>query len=1691
MTIPVRIDFVSGIQTNVAYFRLFSKLFYSLVFAFLLFFGTAATGQIYEPEGLNMPGAWNGWTNPPANNLAFASATQVSGGRITKITTGTVRWQTSFFVAASGGDLVGGNYNWVFSSGSSGSPWSNKWVNVNTTLNTLQTYTWVTSGGTDNNITLTNGKYYTMNWQDNGYVNTQAIFMETTAAPVNITAAVQSPTLVTAADDVAVDITLSATPSAEEKFYLRYSNNNWSTSSIIAVNVSGSTGTVTIPAQNAGLTVSWYIFSTTISNPTANFDMLTLKLNNNGGVNYTYTVLAPVCGINVVSTAPVFPMDNSPVQITFDAAAGNTALLNYAGDVYIHAGVITNLSSSDADWKYTKTGWGVNTPETLLTKTGTNTYTLDIANIRSYFGVPGGETILKMVMVFRSDGVTPIAPNYLVHKESDGSDILVDVYSNTLNVKLINPKGNFNLVELNALNISVCAAAINHDDLSVYIGNNLIDQTTSGTLSQVIDLTGYTAGEYWIYAHATSSAKAIVKDSVAFYIRGPVNIAALPAGVIPGINYIDNQTVTLVLHDPPKAKEHVFVIGEFNDWSLKDAGYMNSTADGEYYWKTISGLTSGEEYAYQYYIDGELRLADPYTEKVLDPWNDHYISSTIFPGLKPYPSGKTTGIVSVLQPGRTPYQWEVTNFTLPDVRDLVIYELHIRDFVASDAIKDVTAKLDYLQSLGVNAIELMPINEFEGNDSWGYNPSFYFATDKAYGTREDYKRFIDECHKRGMAVIIDMVLNHSFSQSPLVQMYFDANAGAYGQVTANNPWYNVTSPNPSWSWGFDFDHESIHTKNFIDRVNAYWLTEFKVDGFRFDFTKGFTNTPGEGWDYDQARINILTRMADHIWATKPGAYVILEHLADNSEETVLANYGMLMWANMNHQYNQSTMGFSAESDLGWGVHTARGFAYHNLLSYMESHDEDRLMYRNLSFGNSANPAHDVKNLDIALARSGMAAAFYLLTPGPRMIWQFGELGYDFGINHCPDGTYNSDCRTSRKPIPWSTELNYFNVPSRRALYDLYADLNRLKINFNVFRTGNIGYQLNGYLKRLHLNENIDGSGQKITLIGNFDVVAQNITPFFQQTGTWYEYFTGEVRNVSSTTDPINLQPGEYRLYSETPFYNNYYSKSTGDLSDPASWGTNTNGTGGSPANFAAHNSNYYIHNRSNVSISADWTLSGNNTRLFVGDGITSVNLSVEAHLTADYMVINPLSEVHIQANGKLTVNEFLQNDAGVSKLVIESNSTGTGSLIHPNNGLEATVKRHMNGGGYHFVSLPVTEESNPTASLFMNSYLYRFDGPTQDWMGYGNNPAAALHTDQGYMIWYTGSNTTYSFAGQLNSGMQTAKTASAASTFVGENFIGGYNLVPNPYPSAINWNEAAGFSSSNLRNQLWVFNRTANNYGTYIRGDGSGTNSVTGIIPVGQAFFVQAGTTGNPSLTMNNAARVHSNSNILKKSNSTDARLRLTASANSFSDEMIVALNPDATYGFDMQLDGTKLRGNASSPQIYTLSEDGVELSINNIPQPQLNFTMPLAFELGLSTDATFHFSGMESIDAQLTLLLEDLLTDSIIDLRENSVYNFSHQTGNDAQRFQLHFMHPTAVSAAESLNVHIWNNGSTINIYAPDAAGSQAQLSLFDVQGRLIQKQNLSLNTLTSIYAGSLKGPGLLHIVTSKGTITHKFFIY
>ncbi|MDR1120165.1 MAG: alpha-amylase, partial [Dysgonamonadaceae bacterium] len=483
-----------------------------------------------------------------------------------------------------------------------------------------------------------------------------------------------------------------------------------------------------------------------------------------------------------------------------------------------------------------------------------------------------------------------------------------------------------------------------------------------------------------------------------------------------GITRISDDSLAFVLFAPQKQSVHL--IGDFNNWSVSEDYKMNK--DGDRFWIKIGNLDKNREYVCQYLIDNSIRIADPYADKISDPWNDKNISFTIYPGLIPYPISQTTEIAMVVSTQTDNYNWKIDNYTVARPENLIIYEILIRDFTEERSIKGVREKLPYLKALGVNAIELMPFNEFEANDSWGYNPSFYFAPDKAYGTSNDYKAFIDECHDNGMAVIMDMVLNHSYGQSPLVRMYQTGD-----KVSAANPWYNVSSPNTSYSWGYDFNHESKYTQQFVDSVCAYWIKEYKIDGYRFDFTKGFTNTSGDGWAYDASRIRILKRMTDEIRKRKKDTVIIFEHLADNREETELAEYGIMLWGNMNYNMNEATMGYGNESnggslkgDLSGASYKERTWTVPNLVAYMESHDEERIMFKNTAYGKvDTQTGYDVTDLSTALKRTEAAAVMLLSVPGPKMIWQFGELGYDFPLEG------NGADRLGKKPIRW----NYYDV----------------------------------------------------------------------------------------------------------------------------------------------------------------------------------------------------------------------------------------------------------------------------------------------------------------------------------------------------------------------------------------------------------------------------------------------------------------------------------------------------------------------------------------------------------------------------------------------------------------------------------------------------------------------------------------
>lgn len=829
---------------------------------------------------------------------------------------------------------------------------------------------------------------------------------------------------------------------------------------------------------------------------------------------FTLLLLMVVSGFylkaQIVTADPSFPTANDSVTIVFNAALGSQGLKDYTGDVYAHTGVITDKSTSPSDWKYVKAAWDVNIPACKMSSLGNNMWQLKIGpSIRKYYGVPDGEKILKMAFVFRnSDGSK-------TGKGDGGTDIFYDVYEAGLNVQITNPvKTSANIVKMDSVfNIEYSSASA--DSTFLFIDGHVVAADTGTSFSYSDTASNY--GRHTLVAEAKRGTQKLY-DSSYYYVLSPNTVEALPTGIRDGINYINSTTVTLCLYAPQK--EYVFAIGDFSNWQVDAQYQMKVTPDGNRYWVTLTGLTPKQQYVFQYLINGGIRIGDPYSEQVSTPY-DHYISSSTYPNLMPYPEGKTTGIASVLETDQTPYPWKTTNFTPPKREDLVIYELWVNDFTEQGDFQGIIDTLGYLKRLGVNAIELMPVSEFEGNISWGYNPNYYFAVDKAYGPRNTYKAFIDSCHANGIAVIMDIVLNHAYGSCPLAMMYWNA---AKNEPAANNPWFNQTSPNPDYSWGNDFNYDSPQTVKFVDSVTNYWLTEYKIDGYRFDFAKGFTNTPGDGYAYDQSRINHLEHIYDHIKTFHPNAYDILELFTAPSEEKVLTNYGMSVWNNLNSQYAQNTMGFSSDADLSGISWKNNGFSNAaSMVSYMESHDEERLMYKNETYGNSSG-SYNVKNIPTGLERMEAAGAFFFTVPGPKMIWMFGELGYDYSINYCANGTLNNNCRTDPKPIKW----DYYNDMDRRHLYDVWSSLIKLRKEYpTVFNTTDFNMNVGGLLKTIHLNS----STMDVTVLGNFDVTASLITPNFQKTGRWYEYFTGDSIEVTNTSNPITLQPGQYRLYT--------------------------------------------------------------------------------------------------------------------------------------------------------------------------------------------------------------------------------------------------------------------------------------------------------------------------------------------------------------------------------------------------------------------------------------------------------------------------------------------------------------------------------------------------------------------------------
>lgn len=820
----------------------------------------------------------------------------------------------------------------------------------------------------------------------------------------------------------------------------------------------------------------------------------------------------------VVSTQPAFPTADAEVTLVFDLKQAKDsrakALLGKQDDVYLWSGAGTTETGNAFEFQPAgQTDFSKPFTPGKMTALGNDRWQIKLVP-RTYYGVPAGRPIRRLGLLLKSgDG------------KAQTEDLFATIYDNRLTLVRLKPTQKRFYVDANATIpvVAVSSAATTRFQLTVdsqlVLDSTVVRPTGADTLTTSIRATGPTGSEHLVVLRATAGPEAVA-DTFFYSIAPQPTIAPVPTGLQDGINYTASfrgeSRATLVLYAPKK--RFVYVLGEFNNWTVNPAYLMNRTPDGNRYWIDLPNLPMGET-AFQYLVDGTIPVGDPYADKILDRNNDKFIPATTYPGLKAFPEKAQGSIVSVLQPGQSPYLFENKNVRRPAVNTMVVYELLVRDFSASRTYQAVIDSLPYLKKLGINTIELMPVMEFSGNSSWGYNPIFYFAPDKAYGTRNDLKRLVDAAHGQGMAVVLDMVLNQADYEFPYVKMYW-----AGDRPSADSPYFNQQATHP-FSVFFDFNHESPDTQAFVDRVCRYWLQEYKMDGFRFDLSKGFTQKQTgndvSAWSvYDASRIAIWKRIYDRIRSVDPTAYVILEHFADNQEEKELADYGMLLWGNHNGDYRSATR--TGQGDFSGISYRKRNFSTPSLIGYAESHDEERLVY-DLRQNGQSQGSYNIKTTSTAIDRAKLAAAFMLSVPGPKMIWQFGELGYDKSINTCPDGSLSDGCRTDPKPVLWE----YARDADRLKLYKVYAELIRLKTTVPAFATTDFTTDFTGIVKRLTLR----AGAETVFLIGNFDTRTQTIAGSFPSAGKWYHYFSGQELAVTDPNAPISLEPGAFHLFS--------------------------------------------------------------------------------------------------------------------------------------------------------------------------------------------------------------------------------------------------------------------------------------------------------------------------------------------------------------------------------------------------------------------------------------------------------------------------------------------------------------------------------------------------------------------------------
>ncbi|MAE66446.1 MAG: hypothetical protein CMJ18_19430 [Phycisphaeraceae bacterium] len=520
----------------------------------------------------------------------------------------------------------------------------------------------------------------------------------------------------------------------------------------------------------------------------------------------------------------------------------------------------------------------------------------------------------------------------------------------------------------------------------------------------------------------------------------------------------------------------VHLVGDFNGWSTRRHP-MREVADG---WWTIELPLGSGLFRYQFCINGKMQICDPYARCVkIDSRNEvcEAIVDTAVP----------------LQP------WCPEDWSAPDFRDLVIYEMHIPDFTPRGTLDTAIDRLDHVRRLGVNAIQLMPVTAVMSRNGWGYEPIGFFAPNPDYGSPDELRWFIDEAHGRGLSVLLDMVLAHSGHDHPFNRIHW------YHE----SPWYGE-GPIGKNDFGLpQFCYAKAPTRAFARDVLRYWLEHYGVDGFRFDYIRNIGVTP---------KYHGIPTLIDAARSVRDGVHLIGEHLPEDPGLMIRVGLDGAWHARFCHALRallcEKSVHHYRWEDFAGAVqvldpcHEGYGERPSTMVNYLESHDEDRVVWEIVRSGFDEHTAR---------RKSALGATILFTAVGQPMIYH----GIEWGQNAAKD---MDDAKLDWKAL---------REPGGGGLFWHYRRLAWLRRKCRTLRTDHISLDLILPKQKSLVYHRWDDEGGQVVVAANFSGDEQTIDVPFPLNGGWGEFFKREVIEVAG---PLRTEIGPWaaKIYVRQP-----------------------------------------------------------------------------------------------------------------------------------------------------------------------------------------------------------------------------------------------------------------------------------------------------------------------------------------------------------------------------------------------------------------------------------------------------------------------------------------------------------------------------------------------------------------------------